>query len=127
VVAGEHHGGEPVEADLLRTGSLQHGLRPQARAVEDVVEDVLLLPGVSDLPSGPLERVQAVGGGEGEGGAGGDGGVDGFTGRGIEVAGEDDRPVLGDGGEPGDDVCFGCPLTSMAPLAPALLIRRDIA
>ena len=72
--------------------------------MEDVVEDVLLLPGVSDLPGGPVEGVEAVGGGEREGVAGGDGGVDWLTGGSIEVPRHDDRPALSDGSQPGENV-----------------------
>merc|ERR1712066_720722 len=85
VVAGEGQRWKSIIANLFLTGRFQDCRGLQAWAVEDVVKDVLLLPGVSDLPGGPLEAVQVVGRAQGQGVAGGHGGVDWLRGLSIEV------------------------------------------
>ena len=126
VVAGGGERWKSVRPDLLLGGRVQHCQRLHGGAVEDVVQDVFLFSGVSHLPGGPLERVQAVGGGERQFVTGGDGGVDWLTGRSIEVSSDDDRPVLGDGSQPGEDVRpLLCPQGGQEGPAPRLEVCRD--
>ena len=58
VVTGELGGGQAARAHLLTLGHGQHGLGLQPRAVEHVVQRVLLLPRVPDLPGGPVPSLR---------------------------------------------------------------------
>ena len=108
VVGSKLGGGESGLSYLVSVRDLQSpdGLQ-LARGVEDVVQDVFLLPGLSDFPRGvvdlPLTR-HLVGGDQGDGGALREVGVELFTGESIEVPGEDDRPAAPDGVQPAEDV-----------------------
>jgi len=88
VVAGEAERWKSVRADLLLGRRVQDSPGDEAGAVEDVVQDVFLLSGVSHFPGCPLEPLQVVGGAQRQLVVGGDGGVDWLAGGSIEVSSE---------------------------------------
>ena len=97
-------GGELVSAHLpgVRHGEGLPGL--QVRRMKDIIQHVLLLPRVPDLPRGVLQVTDGVRGLERRLGIRGQGLQDRLRGLGIEVPGEDDGAALPDLLHPGHQV-----------------------
>ena len=99
MVGGECCWGKPVNANLLLSGHVQGGWRLNPSRVEDVVKGALLLPSLPDLPGGErgwvwVGRCKLL--------------LDGanhcFTGVRIEVACQDEWPVLLHCGQPSQEI-----------------------
>ena len=106
MVRGELRGRKSGLVQLVSARNIQGVDGEQlAGAVEDVVQDVFLLPLLlSDLPGRPVQSPhslpltalllpQSVGGDEREAGAAREDGVELFTGQTIQVSSEDDGPA----------------------------------
>ena len=92
MITGEGEGGESETVHIIITGSLQHSDSLQVVvAGEHVVQHVLLLPGVSDLPGGPVQCLQVIAGGEGQLVLTGHVTDHWLPGLSIEVSGDDER------------------------------------
>ena len=119
-------GGKPLISDLLLRRNVKGPQCPQVVTVEDVVQHLLLLARVSDLPGGVVQAGIVIGGAQHKVLVGGESLVNLLAGLCIEVPGEDDRPAGPELLQPGHEVLtLLVPDTGQQRAFPRFKVRRD--
>ena len=126
MVGSVGQGRKPLIPDLFLRRDVKSPQCPQVVTVEDVVQHLLLLARVSDLPGGVVQAGVVIGGVQHKVLVGGESLVDLLAGLGIEVPGEDDRPAGPELLQPGHEVLtLLVPDTGQQRPFPRLQVRRD--